>query len=133
MSTLAEDLLENFPETDGAYTVTLSGELGAGKTALTQMFARKLGVTDHVTSPTFGIMRSYETADEKFKTLVHIDAYRIEDEKEVEVLHIPELFEQPHTLVCIEWPEHVKGVVPSDALNINIVANESGERSVTVS
>lgn len=64
-------------------------------------------VIDVVTSPTFVVMRLYETEYTSITTLVHIDAYRIEDEQEIEVLNIKALLDTPQTLVCIEWPQQI--------------------------
>src|SRR5689334_7666432 len=66
------------PKESGATLVTLTGELGAGKTSFTQGVARALGIEESVTSPTFVLEKVYELADHGFKRLVHIDAYRLE-------------------------------------------------------
>lgn len=95
----------------GAVIVALEGDLGAGKTALVKELARQYGVVDVVTSPTFVVMRLYETADTSITTLVHIDAYRIEDEQEIEVLNIKALLDTPQTLVCIEWPQQIPEIL----------------------
>ena len=60
---------------DGSFLITLSGELGAGKTTFTQGLARGLEITRNVTSPTFTLMKSYKGR----LPLYHIDAYRLED------------------------------------------------------
>src|ERR1700754_3179272 len=67
------------PSAQGATLVTLTGELGAGKTTFTQSLARALGVTDTVTSPTFVLEKIYSLPDstQGFTRLVHIDAYRL--------------------------------------------------------
>jgi len=78
--------------------VSLQGDLGAGKTAFTQELARSLGVVEVVTSPTFTIMKQYEIDNKDFDLMVHIDAYRIESEEEVEPLHLESVFTEPKQL-----------------------------------
>lgn len=114
-----------------ARVITLSGDLGAGKTTFTQELAKKLGVVDVVTSPTFVIMRIYATTHHLFTRLVHIDAYRIESIREIEVLHILELFDDPKTIVCIEWPEKIKDVIPSHAVALTLTELTNNERVLT--
>jgi len=91
----------------GACVITLSGPLGAGKTTFVQACAQMLGVPEVVTSPTFVVQKRYKTQDPDFDSLVHIDAYRIEDLKELTVLHFEELLKEARTLVMIEWPERM--------------------------
>jgi tRNA threonylcarbamoyladenosine biosynthesis protein TsaE len=76
---------------DEALIVGLYGNLGAGKTSFTQAVARALGVTDIVNSPTFVIEKIYDTKHTHFIRLVHIDAYRLEDAKELQNLNFEEL------------------------------------------
>ena len=59
-------------------TITLEGDLGAGKTTFTQSFAKGLGITRTVNSPTFTIMKQYEGRI----PLNHLDVYRLEDSDE---------------------------------------------------
>lgn len=127
----AEEVLTTLPQKDSACILTLTGDLGAGKTAFTQALAKQLGVVEHVVSPTFMIMRSYSTESERFKKLVHIDAYRVEDVREMEVLKIPELFSEAGTVVCIEWPEHIASLIPQDAYRITLEVNSDDSRTIT--
>lgn len=60
------------------YTITLEGDLGAGKTTFTQSFAKGLGIKRTVNSPTFTIMKQYEGR----MPLNHLDVYRLEDSDE---------------------------------------------------
>jgi tRNA A37 threonylcarbamoyladenosine biosynthesis protein TsaE len=115
-----------------ATLVGLSGHLGAGKTAFVKAVAKVLGVKEDVTSPTFVIMKIYETGSQftihnsQFNTsrsiqnteperivdapwhrLIHIDAYRLEKREELEVLNWEQLVADPYNLIMIEWPENV--------------------------
>ncbi len=103
---------------DEATIVGLYGNLGAGKTALTQAFARELGIERAITSPTFVIEKLYETKHLIFKRLIHIDAYRLSSGRELQVLDFEKLVENANNLIVIEWPENVKEILPKDHLKI---------------
>jgi tRNA threonylcarbamoyladenosine biosynthesis protein TsaE len=103
--------------------VVLSGPLGAGKTQLVQALCRPLGVTQDVTSPTFPILNIYRAA--AFSVL-HIDAYRLENLKEFRDLGLEEYFDEGVTL--IEWGEKFADEFP-DRLEIAIdFSGEAGRR-----
>jgi tRNA threonylcarbamoyladenosine biosynthesis protein TsaE len=116
-----------------ASLVTLTGDLGAGKTTFTGQLAAYLGVTQPVVSPTFGIMKSYELeAHPDFDRLVHIDAYRIEDISEVGPLRFAELFQTPRTLICLEWPERIAAILPLEKVVVSLEIGKGEERLVLV-
>jgi tRNA threonylcarbamoyladenosine biosynthesis protein TsaE len=127
---LAEDILKEAGDTNGAAVLALHGELGAGKTAFVQSLAALMGVAEHVTSPTFVVMKFYETKDERFSRLVHIDAYRIEEPRELAVLGIDEVLRDPSSLVCIEWAERVGELLPEGALHMTFTPRDDGSRTV---
>jgi tRNA threonylcarbamoyladenosine biosynthesis protein TsaE len=109
----ASDFIQNLtPKTNGATVVGLYGNLGAGKTTLTQSIARVLGVGETVTSPTFVIEKIYELAGQKFTHLIHIDAYRIEKSEELLRLGWQEIISDSQNLILIEWPEKVSDIMP---------------------
>lgn len=95
----------------GALVIGFEGPLGAGKTTLIQKIVKHYGNSESVTSPTFVIAKWYTLPQEvqrHFSTLVHIDAYRIEDERELEAIHFDTLCNDEHTLVLVEWPSRIK-------------------------
>lgn len=112
--------------------IVLSGELGAGKTTFVQQLAAHLGVREPITSPTFTIMKQYPLVHEQFDTLVHIDAYRFEDESEAVPLRLGEIMQTPRTITCLEWPERIAAVVPQNAVRVQIEIAEGEKRTVTV-
>ncbi|HQV64954.1 MAG TPA: tRNA (adenosine(37)-N6)-threonylcarbamoyltransferase complex ATPase subunit type 1 TsaE [Candidatus Paceibacterota bacterium] len=114
--------------TDNACVVCLQGDLGAGKTTMTQMIAERLGVIESLQSPTFVIKKIYNTQSEVFKTLIHMDAYRLEGEENLEVLRLGEDFKNPNTLMVIEWPEMISSIIPKDAINIKIEHDGNGRK-----
>ena len=99
--------------------VLLAGDLGAGKTTLTQGFARGLGVTEQVTSPTFVLMRPYEGR----VSLVHVDAYRLEHLQEVIDLGLPEMLDDG-AVAIIEWGDVVAPALPPDFLEVRLEYRE---------
>jgi len=94
--------------------ITLAGDLGAGKTTLTSGVAAGIGVTEHVISPTFNIMRMYMHGR---LPLFHIDAYRLEDGNADIGL---EEFVDDGGVALIEWPQYVRGLIPANALAIRL-------------
>jgi tRNA threonylcarbamoyladenosine biosynthesis protein TsaE len=129
----AQDFLNNLlPSKEGATLVTLSGELGAGKTAFTKMVAKALGVEDEVTSPTFVLEKVYtlnETSN--FTHLVHIDAYRLSGGQELRVLGFNELMKDPRNLILLEWPEQVQDALPERVVKLKLAHTGDGSRTLT--
>jgi tRNA threonylcarbamoyladenosine biosynthesis protein TsaE len=133
LQTVAQEILTHHAsKTDVPLIICLQGDLGAGKTAFTQELGKMLGVKEIVTSPTFTIMKQYETTHPQWQTLVHIDAYRLESEAETKPLHIEDIISQPDTISCIEWPEMIPGIIPSAAYNVQlkILTDEKRQASV---
>ena len=93
----------------------LSGDLGVGKTVFTKGFAKGLGVTEHVTSPTFAIVNEYEGR----LPLYHFDVYRISCEEEMEDTGYEEYF-YGQGVSLVEWAELVQELIPQDAVWITV-------------
>lgn len=135
MGAVVGRVLEQVDAKEAAAVVALHGELGAGKTTFVQMLAKAIGVTESVTSPTFVVMKQYplETAKKTIEELVHIDAYRIEDESEMTPLHFEELLKTPGLLVCIEWAENIKNLLPKNLIDVTInITDQDGGREVII-
>ncbi len=105
--------------------LALSGELGAGKTTFTQELAKQIGISEVVSSPTFVVMKEYEINYLSWQRLIHIDAYRIESEKEMEVLDFASYLNNENNLICIEWPEKIAKLIPSSAFRLNFELSEN--------
>lgn len=119
------------PKTEGATLVTLSGELGAGKTAFTQALAEALGVTESVTSPTFVLAKSYALpAESTFRTLLHIDAYRLTGGVELGKIGFIEAYASTSTLIVLEWPERVVDLLPKPEVAITLTLEDDGSRII---
>jgi tRNA threonylcarbamoyl adenosine modification protein YjeE len=95
--------------------ITLSGDLGAGKTAAARAMIRYLAGDEmlEVPSPTFTLVQGYELPP--FPVL-HADLYRVEDESELEEIGLAPLPEG--TLVLVEWPERAPSALPEDRIDI---------------
>ena len=130
IGTVAAELLAGVPKGERATVVALSGDLGAGKTTLTQSIARALGVAESVISPTFVIMKIYETKNGAHKRLVHIDAYRLNSTDELLRLGWKELAEDPDNLILVEWPERVPEAIPGDAFRVALSHLNEDEREM---
>jgi len=105
--------------------VTVSGELGAGKTTFVRGAARALGVSGPVTSPTFTIGNRYRgTVD-----VSHLDLYRFEGVSPAEWGDLEPYFD---SAVCfVEWPEAAAGVLPPVRVKVLLRHIESG-RAISI-
>ena len=106
----------------GGEVVTLTGDLGAGKTTFTQSLAKALGVNEPVTSPTFTLMNQY--VGSKLK-LYHFDMYRIDDIDEILEVGLTEYFANSDAVCIIEWAENIQKLLPKNLIKIKI--NKLGE------
>ncbi len=102
-------------------TLALHGNLGVGKTTFVQGLARGFGVTDAVMSPTFTIF----TLHRGNRTLVHLDAYRLEHADQLDTLMLEDFLTTPYCL-AVEWPENIAAWLPPDTLHLilGIAKNE---------
>ena len=105
--------------------VSLGGELGAGKTCLTQGIADGLGISATVTSPTFVIMREYGGRT----PLVHLDVYRFERLTELSDLGAEEVF-RPDAVAVVEWGDQVGPLLPASHLHVDLEYHPDGRRLV---
>jgi tRNA threonylcarbamoyladenosine biosynthesis protein TsaE len=114
----------------GGDVIVLAGEMGAGKTAFTQGFARALGVVESVTSPTFTLVQSYPA--DRGLTLHHLDVYRLDRMAEVSDLGLDELIDR-QSVTIIEWGDAIVDVLPDDRLEIVFeFGDDEDERDVSI-
>lgn len=104
--------------------IALHGDLGAGKTVLTQGLANALGITARVTSPTFTLVNEYARMDGRW--LIHIDCYRFgnlpQDDSALEATFagVAEMLDRLDAIVIIEWAERIATLLPPDYLQIDL-------------
>jgi tRNA threonylcarbamoyladenosine biosynthesis protein TsaE len=114
----------------GGDVVLLAGEMGAGKTAFAQGFGRALGISEPITSPTFTLVHSYDTAGVH---LHHADLYRLEHLTEVADLALAELAEFDG-IVLVEWGDVAAATFGDHLLvRLELVADEVDARDILVS
>jgi len=105
--------------------IALSGDLGVGKTTLTQFIAKKMGAGNKALSPTFALIKNYHLrhTTHDVRRLVHVDAYRIENLGEAMVLDLDDELLEPGTAMIIEWPEKIGEIVKRlDPIQVGIEA-----------
>ncbi len=93
----------------------LIGDLGVGKTIFSKGFAVGIGITEHITSPTFTIVQVYDGK----KPLYHFDMYRIEDPDELEMIGYEDYF-FGEGVCLVEWANNVIDAIPKNAVWITI-------------
>lgn len=103
--------------------ITLTGDLGAGKTTFTKGIGQGLEIKKIINSPTFTIVKVYSGR----MTLYHFDAYRLEGADDD--LGFEEMFEDDG-LCVIEWPQFIEDIIPEERLEIEIIKNEDETRSL---
>jgi tRNA threonylcarbamoyladenosine biosynthesis protein TsaE len=103
--------------------VSLTGDLGAGKTAFVQGAARALGVQEPVTSPTFVLVRQYRGD----VPVHHVDVYRLERVQEVLDLGFEDLLD-PSGVMFVEWGDAIDALLPDDHLRVKITTGNDGRQ-----
>jgi tRNA threonylcarbamoyladenosine biosynthesis protein TsaE len=106
--------------------VTVSGELGTGKTTFVRGACRALGVTQHVTSPTFTIGHRYQGKVD----ISHLDLFRFQGVSPAEWGDLEPYFDD--AVVFVEWPEAGKGILPAPRARVHLAHGVEGTRLVTI-
>lgn len=103
-------------EAEAGQVYCLEGDLGVGKTVFAQGFAKGLGITEAVNSPTFTILQSYEEGRLPF---YHFDVYRIADVEEMDEIGYEDCF-YGDGVSLVEWPGRIREIIPENAVWISI-------------
>ena len=111
-------------------TFLFVGDLGAGKTTFIQAFAKTLGVSVDVSSPTFSIINEYPI-DNSDRKIFHIDLYRLKSEKEAIDLGIEEYLYSKHYCI-IEWPQVIEAILPTPLVLTKIGIEDEDSRRFSV-
>jgi tRNA threonylcarbamoyladenosine biosynthesis protein TsaE len=122
---LGGSLLGSAPESGApCRVVTLSGELGAGKSTFARGVLRALGARGPIKSPSYTLIESYELPA---LTVLHLDLYRLRDPDELENLGLAD-YHRPGFLWLIEWPERGAGRLPPADLGFVFSIAKDGHR-----
>lgn len=140
---LLRSLLRVGEERKGALVIGLCGELGAGKTTLTQEIVKLLGVKEKIISPTFVIMKTYKiptftvgtptpkgVGATNLKHFVHIDVYRLEKAEELLKLGWQDLIGEPKNFILVEWADKIKKILPKDTIFICLEHKGGNKRKI---
>ena len=142
---------------DHATLFGMYGDLGSGKTAFVQGVAKAMGIKHHVTSPTFVIQKRYEipfrkstlgvdnsqplrkstlgvknspTPSVDFQNLIHIDAYRFSEGKDMKALRWEETLADPGNIIFLEWPELVESALPQNLIPLRFTFVDEHTREI---
>lgn len=131
---MAENLMSEIHRGDRkhALVIGLFGDLGSGKTTFMQFLGASLGIKDKILSPTFVIEKIYKIDHENFDHLIHIDAYRVDDEKELVTLGWSEISRNPRNIICIEWADKVLGLLPKDLVRLKFSHHDEESRLISL-
>ncbi len=102
---------------DARDVISLSGDLGSGKTTLVAGLGRGWGALEPVTSPTFVLVNEYRRADGQ--AFWHLDCYRLRSGAEALALGLDDLLDAGGVL-AIEWPEHILEALPAERLEVHL-------------
>ena len=111
--------------------VALFGELGAGKTVLTKGICEGIGVTERVKSPSFTIMREYDSHP-KVSKVYHIDLYRLTAPFSIHLQEIYEHLNKKEGISIIEWADRIEDFLPKDTIKIKIRITGETERQIII-
>lgn len=107
--------------------IALDGELGAGKTIFVKGIAAAFGINDHITSPTFNIVKEYIGREK----LYHFDVYRIDDVDELFEIGFEEYLNDG-AICIIEWASLIEEVLPKDIIHVKIEGSGYDNRILTI-
>lgn len=102
------------------------GEMGAGKTTLIKTIARRLGVKEVMSSPTFSIVNEYAAGTGK---VYHVDLYRLTNEREIADTGLEEYFDSGGYCL-VEWPEKLGRLTPPEAMQVKITPTDLHHRTI---
>ena len=105
-----------YNNTHSGTVIALIGDLGTGKTAFAQGFAKAMGISESVGSPTFKLVSQYEAQN---SWLYHIDCYRLKNEQEFIEIGGEEYLTPINGITLIEWADIIEDILPRGCIIIN--------------
>ncbi len=115
--------------------LALEGDLGVGKTTFVKHLGLFLGTKENINSPTFNILKTYilPKTISGFKRLLHVDAYRLSNKKEIVPLKLKEAIIESGTISCLEWPNILSDILPKDTIRLKIeIIPKTETRKITI-
>jgi len=114
--------------------VLLHGDLGAGKTMLTQGIASGLGITEPIQSPTFTLVSEHQVSspDDRSVRLYHLDLYRLDGEEDLASIGWETYLAPDDGVSVIEWPERAGDWLPDEYLLITLDHVGTDQRRLTI-
>lgn len=151
---LAQNLVKNLQNYSGseAAVIGLFGDLGSGKTTFMQFFGEALGIKEKMLSPTFVIEKIYKIGESNtesesgskigqeiapkisnhFDHLVHIDAYRLDDPREMLTLGWEEIVKNPRNIIAVEWADKIAELLPENHIRIDFKHHDEKSRLISL-
>ena len=109
--------------------VAMYGDLGAGKTVIARGFARGLGITEAVSSPTYTIVQEYDIPDTD-QRFYHLDLYRIADEQAALGFGVDEFLCDDEAWTLLEWPVRIEKILPPEVITLTIEPLDDETRQI---
>lgn len=125
--------LTKFVIKDQGLILALEGELGAGKTAFVQGFAKGLGIREKILSPTFVLIKKYPLKNMPYKSFYHIDCYRLKKSKDLLGLGFEEIISNSQNIVALEWADKLKITLRKHPIKIKFKFINKNKRHILIS
>lgn len=117
----------------GGEILSLSGDLGSGKTTFLKGLAEGLKIIETITSPTFVILKDYNgKIENKDIHFVHIDAYRTNSIEDIISVGIEDYINRKDVVMAIEWAEKIKKILPKNIIQLNFKTISENKREIRI-
>ncbi|HON21912.1 MAG TPA: tRNA (adenosine(37)-N6)-threonylcarbamoyltransferase complex ATPase subunit type 1 TsaE, partial [Candidatus Paceibacterota bacterium] len=114
---------------DKALVISLTGELGSGKTTFIQGMSEGLKIKAQINSPSFVIMKKFDLLFREVKSFYHFDLWRI-TKKDLLDLGFEEILKDPSNIVVLEWAEKAQDILPKDSISIEFKHLSLNQRKI---
>lgn len=111
--------------------VLLNGDLGTGKTVIAKSICNFFNVDNEVTSPTFTLLKSYNTSG-KIDKINHFDLYRLKNVSELDNIGFTDVIYEDNSISLIEWPEIATSVLSKTCITIEINKLDNDKREICI-
>ena len=115
LQALSEQIAQNIKK-GSQYIIHLQGDLGTGKTTFAQYLLKHLGVRDHISSPSYALVNTYQC---HLGAVAHADFYRLDSEDDLDLIGWDIILDESQ-IVIIEWPQNISKITPNISLDFCI-------------